>query len=272
MNTPSLAERSLREGDPARALAQLQEQVRAQPGDARLRIFLFQLLAVLGQWERAREQVALAASLDPAALMLAQAYGAAIDCEQERARVFAGQARPRILGEPPPWLALLVEALRVAAQGEMAQAQGLREQAYAQAEPVAGTLDGQPFAWIADADSRLGPVLELIVDGKYYWMPYGRLRELVLEEPHDLRDVVWMPGHAVFADGGEAACLVPSRYPGSESAGQPMLALARETVWRDAGAGAWHGLGQRVLATDSVEVALLEVRRIAVDAPKAAPG
>jgi type VI secretion system protein ImpE len=272
MNTPSLAERSLREGDPARALAQLQEQVRAQPGDARLRIFLFQLLAVLGQWERAREQVALAADLDPAALMLAQAYGAALDCEQLRARVFAGQARPRILGEPPPWLALLVEALRVAAQGEMAQAQGLRDQAYAQAEPVAGTLDGRPFAWIADADSRLGPVLELIIDGKYYWMPYGRLRELLLEEPHDLRDVVWMPGHVVFADGGEAACLVPSRYPGSESADQPLLALARETVWRETGAGAWHGLGQRVLATDSIEVALLEVRRIAVAGPSAAPG
>jgi type VI secretion system protein ImpE len=87
-----------------------------------------------------------------------------------------------------------------------------------------------------------------------------------------LRDVVWMPGHALFNDGGEAACLVPSRYPGSESAGEPMLALARETVWREAGAGAWHGLGQRVLATDSVEVALLEARRITVDAPGAAAG
>lgn len=271
MNNASLAEQSLREGDPARALQQLQDQVRAHPEDARLRIFLFQLLAVLGQWERAREQVALAGRIDPAALMLAQAYGAALACEQLRARVFAGAATPHILGEPAPWLALLVEALRVAAQGGMAQAQGLREQAYAQAEPSAGTLDGQPFAWIADADSRLGPVLEVIVDGKYCWMPWGRLRELVFEEPHDLRDMVWLPAHAVFADGGEAACLVPSRYPGSESAGQAPLALARETVWLDAGAGAWHGLGQRVLATDSSEVALFEVRRIAIDRQGTAP-
>ena len=43
------AEQSLRDGDPLLALQQLQEQVRASPADARLRIFLFQLLAVLGQ-------------------------------------------------------------------------------------------------------------------------------------------------------------------------------------------------------------------------------
>lgn len=271
MTTPSPAEQSLREGDPARALRQLQEQVRAAPGDARLRIFLFQLLAVLGQWERAREQVALAARIDAGALALAAAYGAALGCERQRARVFAGQETPRILGEPPAWLAPLVEALRLAARGDMAGAQALREQALAGAEPVAGTLDGQPFGWIADADSRLGPALELIVDGKYYWMPYARLRELVIEEPHDLRDMVWASAHAVFADGGEAPCLIPSRYPGSESAADPLLALGRKTVWLDAGGGAWHGLGQRVLATDAGEADLLAVRRIALGEQGAAP-
>lgn len=271
MTDTSLAEQSLREGDPARALQQLQDQVRAQPGDARLRIFLFQLLAVLGQWERAREQVALAAKIDPGALLLAQTYGAALECEQVRARVFAGQARPRIFGEPAPWLALLAEALRVEARGDMAAAQGLRAQAFEQAEPVAGTLDGQPFDWIADADSRLGPVLEAIIDGKYYWMPYLRLRALAVDEPHDLRDMVWAPAHAVFAHGGEAACLIPSRYPGSESAGDPLLALARKTVWHEACPGTWHGLGQRMLATDGSEAALFDVRRIAIGAPDAAP-
>src|SRR5215204_4994358 len=47
---PSTAEQRLREGDPLGALALLQEQVRFAPTDARLRLFLFQLLCVLGQW------------------------------------------------------------------------------------------------------------------------------------------------------------------------------------------------------------------------------
>ena len=58
------AEQSLRDGDPAAALRLLQEQVRAQPANAKLRTFLFQLLSVHGQWERATAQLDVAASLD----------------------------------------------------------------------------------------------------------------------------------------------------------------------------------------------------------------
>ena len=53
------AEQSLKGGDPAAALAHLQEQVRAKPADARLRIFLFQLLCVTGQWDRALNQLSV---------------------------------------------------------------------------------------------------------------------------------------------------------------------------------------------------------------------
>ena len=44
------AEQSLREGRLRDALAELQAQVRKEPADAKYRIFLFQLLAVLGLW------------------------------------------------------------------------------------------------------------------------------------------------------------------------------------------------------------------------------
>ena len=47
------AQELLKEGKPAEALAALQAEVRAAPNDGKLRVFLFQLLAVLGQWERA---------------------------------------------------------------------------------------------------------------------------------------------------------------------------------------------------------------------------
>ena len=36
-------------GDPEQALVALQAQVREKPGDAKLRVFLFQLLSVLGK-------------------------------------------------------------------------------------------------------------------------------------------------------------------------------------------------------------------------------
>ena len=47
-------EELLHQGDPEAALVALQDRVRAQPSVAKLRVFLFQLLCILGQWERAR--------------------------------------------------------------------------------------------------------------------------------------------------------------------------------------------------------------------------
>ena len=78
MSLANVAELSLKSGDPVAALAQLQDQVRAAPADPKLRIFLFQLLCVLGQWERALNQLNVASSLSPDAMAMAQTYDAAV--------------------------------------------------------------------------------------------------------------------------------------------------------------------------------------------------
>ena len=265
MSIQQTAEQSLRDGDLALALQQLQEQVRANPGDARLRVFLFQLLAVLGQWERALAQLEVASNLDVSALAMTQMYREAIRCEVLRAQVFAGRKSPMIFGQPEPWLALLIESLLVAGRGQAMESEQLRALAFSQAESVGGTLDGQHFEWIADADSRLGPVLEAIIDGKYYWLPFANLSEIVIEAPEDLRDVVWMPVHFKFSNGGESVGLIPTRYPGSEAAGDPLLALSRKTIWNELAPDAYCGLGQRIIATDAGDVPLMDVRNISID-------
>ena len=111
MSLADVAEQTLKGGDPVAALAQLQEQVRAKPADPKLRIFLFQLLCVVGQWERALNQLNVASSLDPAALPMAQTYGDAVRCETLRDDVFEGKKSPMIFGQPDQWLALLIESL-----------------------------------------------------------------------------------------------------------------------------------------------------------------
>lgn len=266
MSTLQDAEQCLRSGDLAQALQQLQEQVRKHPADARLRTFLFQLLAVLGQWERALTQLELASSLDASALAMTQMYREVIRCEALRTEVFAGRKVPMIFGQPEPWLALLIESLVLAGQGRAPEAEALRAQAYEAATAVGGSLNDMPFTWIADADSRLGPVLEAMIDGKYYWVPFMHLSEIIIEAPADLRDVVWMPAHLRLSNGGETVALIPSRYPNTETSGDPLLALGRKTEWRELAPGVYHGLGQRMLVTDSVEVPLLDIRRITLDA------
>ena len=264
MTLSQVAERSLKDGDPAAALARLQDDVRARPADAKLRVFLFQLLCVLGQWERALNQLKVASELEPLALPMAQMYGDAVRCEAVRDEVFEGRKSPMILGEPDEWLALLIESRLRAGLGEAANAEDLRLRAFEGAPASAGDIDGQPFEWIADADSRLGPVVEAIINGRYYWVPFSRISRITLEAPEDLRDLVWMPAQLQFQNGGESLALIPTRYPGSESSEDGALALARKTAWESFAADAFRGLGQRVLATSGGETPILEVRAISI--------
>jgi type VI secretion system protein ImpE len=258
----SAAEQSLRNGDPAGALAQLQEAIRARPSDSKLRIFLFQLLALMGQWERALNQLNVAAELDSTALAMAQAYREALRCEVLRAQVFEGRKSPMVFGQPEQWLALLIEALLLTGQGNHREAKGLRDRAFEEAGETAGMLDGERFSWIADADSRLGPVCEAIINGRYYWVPFSRLSRVVIDAPEDLRDMVWMPAHFQFDNGGESVALIPTRYPDSEASDDGQLLLARKTIWREVAPEIYHGLGQRLFATDIGETPLMDVRSI----------
>ena len=252
-------------GDPRAALARLTEAVRAKPADASLRIFLAQLLCVLGQWERAHTQLNVVADLDKLAIPMRETVGHAIRCELMRAQVFAGKRTPMVFGQPDEWLALLLESLLQAGQGNAEMSQNLAARAFDAAPPASGHIDDTPFEWIMDADSRIGPVLEACVNGRYYWIPFARLSRITLDAPEDLRDCVWMPAQLMFSNGGETVALVPTRYPGSQDSADGLICLARKTEWSEIGADRWAGLGQRVLVTDAGEHDLMGVRNIVLD-------
>jgi type VI secretion system protein ImpE len=258
-------EELVRAGQLDEALAALEGQVRAAPADAKLRVFLFQLLAVMGDWKRALNQLNVAAELDAMNLLMAQVCRAALNCEALRADVFAGKRSPLVFGEPDEWIGCLVQANRLVAEGKYKASQELREQAFEGAPAIAGSVDGQRFEWIADADSRLGPVLEAVVDGKYYWVPFTAVREIEIEPPADLRDLVWLPARFTWVNGGQSAGLIPTRYPGSESSDDNAVRLARTTEWAEKPGQIFLGLGQRMLATDQGESPLLQIRRVVLD-------
>jgi type VI secretion system protein ImpE len=109
---------------------------------------------------------------------------------------------------------------------------------------------------------RLGPVLEAVINGRYYWVPFARISKIAIEEPEDLRDVVWTPAQLMFENGGEAYVLIPTRYPGSESAEDGAVVLARKTLWDERSPEFFCGLGQRVLSTDGGELSLMDIRDI----------
>jgi type VI secretion system protein ImpE len=176
-----------------------------------------------------------------------------------------------LFGQPETWTALMIEALLREGRGEPEAARQLRAQALEQAPATAGTLDGQAFAWIADGDGRLGPTLEAVINGRYYWLPFDRLSQIDIDPPQDLRDAVWMPAHFQFTNGGEVVGLIPTRYPDTDLGAGGLLALSRGTEWRETAPGNYIGLGQRLLSTDSAEVALMDVRSVLLGAAAGSP-
>jgi type VI secretion system protein ImpE len=255
------AEELLQAGQLEEALASLQESVRNNAADPKLRVFLFQVLSVLGRWDRALTQLGVLAGMGSDYALMARIFEPVVKCESLRGEVFAGRHSPIIFGEPLEWVGMLVQANELVAQGKFDAARDLRDRAFEVAPVTPGKLNEKPFEWIADADMRLGPILEAVVEGHYYWIPFCRIKRIFIETPTDLRDLVWAPAQFMWVNGGEASGHIPARYATTETRDDAQLRLARKTEWIENG-GYTTGIGQRVLATDVEEFALLECRTI----------
>ena len=257
------ADALLRAGDLAGARAALVGIVRSQPADEQARMFLFQLLALAGEWDKARTQLQALAQLSPEAQMLAVAYGQAIDAEAVRAKVFAGEARADVLVDSDGWAAGLAEAIQLLAQGKTEDGLAARDAAFDSVPEAAGTFNDTAFEWIANCDSRFGPAFEAIVAGRYGLIPFDTVQTIKSEGPVDLRDLVWYPVEIALKSGQSTAALLPARYPGTETSTENAEQLARATSWEEAPWGE-SGRGQHLLTLDGEEdQGLLALRTLA---------
>jgi type VI secretion system protein ImpE len=256
----------IKAGQPLDALRVAMDEVRKRPAAQDSRVSLFQLFCVTGQYQKALNQLEVLEKLNDQLLPLVRTYQALIQAEQYRSAVFAGEYTPLILGKPPVWMAGLLNALTLQAEGKSAEAQQWVAEALQQAPGCSGRINQVPFEWIADGDSRLGPVLEVIVNGKYYWVPFERIKSVHIEPPQDCRDLVWCPARFTWQTEGQMVGFIPTRYIHSEASGDGLLMLARKTEWQDVAAEFYVGLGQRMLMTNQSETALLDVRDIELDA------
>ena len=257
------AQELLRSGDLAGARAMLAEELRRTPGDSRARQFFWQLIAVAGEWDKAATQLRALAAADPKAMMMANVFGQALDAMKTREAVFAGKERPVSLVGSEPWVEGLLDALHATAT--VAPDAAVRgEAALAEAPATPGSLNGERFEWIADADTRFGPMLEVIVGDAYGFIPFAAMTRLRAKEPEDLRDFVFHAVDIELRSGQSSLAMVPVVYPGTHKQGQPLFNLARGTEWIDLGGGE-VGIGQRLLTTDSTEIEFLALRDLRLD-------
>ncbi|MDB5445620.1 MAG: Virulence protein SciE type [Phenylobacterium sp.] len=253
----------LKAGDLGGARAALIDQVKRTPQDQPGRMFLFQLLCVLGEWDKAKAQLRALAQLSPEAQMLAVSYNMAIDAELTREQVFSGVAQPALLVGTCEWAGDLAASIGAFAQGRIDDGEARREAAFDAAPDTPGQFNGDiSFDWIADADPRFGPAFEAVIQGRWGLVPFESVTSITSEGPKDLRDIIWLPVEIAFKTGQSVPAVLPARYPGTAETGEAELQLARGTDWRDSPSGQ-AGLGQRLWSLgDEGEAGILSLRSL----------
>jgi type VI secretion system protein ImpE len=215
------------------AIQALNEEVRSSPLDAKLRVFLFELLCFGGEYDRCEKQLDVLAQGGRNAELGALLYRAALSAERSRRQFFANKeylSRPESAALP------------------------------------AGTLNERHFQQISDADPRIGPRLEVFLGGAYVWVPFEHITSITIQPPKRLRDLIWTPALVHTADSFQGRdlgeVLVPVLSPDTWRHPDDEVRLGRATVWERQEDGTEVPFGQKMILVDGDEIPILELRSL----------
>ena len=221
------------------AVRALGSELRNDPTDVQRRTFLFELLCFTGEYDRAEKQLDILADAGKEAAMGTLLYRSALQGARTRRDMFERKTFP--LG--------------------------------AEGAPSGGTLNGQAFETIEDADPRIGARLEVFAAGAYLWLPFEHIASVRMEPPKRLRDTIWIP--AILQTGPKCKgldlgeVLLPVLTPLVSKHPRDSVHMGRETVWEEAD-GETVPAGQKLLLVDGEEIPILEVRNLLFAASSAA--
>jgi type VI secretion system protein ImpE len=247
------------------ARARLTADVKAAPSDVGKRVLLFQALSFLGEWEKAERHLDMIVSLSPASETGVQVYVNVVHAEKERGDVMAGRGLPGFVTGTPPYLDLYFEGWSNLKEGKPEEAALIYERVEAQRRPVSGNIEGKKFDGFFDTDAFLWCFLEIIVHDRYIWVPFDSIRELAVDPPKTLFDLLWIPARIMTWEGMSLHCYIPVLYVDSSAQADERIKMGRMTDWLPLGGTFHKGVGQRVLQAGEDDIPLLEMRGVSFD-------
>jgi type VI secretion system protein ImpE len=250
------------------AAAQLSASLKSRPADSRLRVSLFEVLAMQGEWDRAQKQLEILSTAgDPQAEIGLQVYRDLLAAERHREAVFNGDALPKFYTEPPVYVGLFAALVKKLAAGDGDTAAALVDDAMTAMPSRTGKADGRPFQQLRDADDRTAGVFEVFHGGEYLWLPFAQVRRLTVAAPRRARDLVWM--HATVETTTEEIgdAFLPRCYVFS-SRGDEEVKAGRKTDFAVVKERLVTAVGPRVLLIDDQDIALADLRELTFDDPE----
>ncbi len=226
-------------GHVGEAIKELGNWLRDNPTDIGQRTFLFELLCLSGQYDRAEKQLSVLAQGNSDTQLGATMYYAAIHAERERNELFRSESFPSTKAP----------------------------------DQLSGTLNGKLFSTFRDADPDIGARLEVFAAGAYLWIPLEHIASLQMGPPRRLRDTLWAAASVqtgpAFRGTELGEVLIPVIYPFSWKDPDEAVWLGRATVWNQDETGKQYPAGQKVFLVDGEEFPLLEVRSLEFESTQA---
>ncbi|HEY0928783.1 MAG TPA: type VI secretion system accessory protein TagJ [Gemmatimonas sp.] len=217
------------------AIETLGVELRSNPADAQRRTFLFELLTFTGDWVRAEKQLDVLAKNGHMAEAGTMLYRSAIEAERVREHMFESGDFPT---DAAP-------------------------------SPVSGTLNGEAFSSIEDADPRVGARLEVIAGGRYLWIPFAHIASIGMQAPTRLRDLHWPSAHLrtgpSVRDLELGEVLLPALSPGAGRLDDDELRLGRAADWEELPSGDFAPIGQKMLRVDERLIPLVDIRELLIN-------
>jgi type VI secretion system protein ImpE len=241
------------------AIAELNQDIKRHPTDLRLRTFLFELLCFAGDYERGQRQLDVIGHQNVDVGIGVEVYKSILRAEAARRQVFIEGIKPTFLSDPPEHVVFSLDAQNQLREGHAAEAKELYERAQRVRPEIRGRVKGHPFTSFRDSDDRLAGILEVIVRDSYIWLPFERIRKVVIPQPKHLRDLLWMPATLEIEGRPSGDVFLPVLYAGSEREVDDKVRLGRMTEWLDLGAGLAGGVGRKTFFVDDRDVSILEI-------------
>lgn len=249
------------------------QAIKKNPMDLNLRLSLIQLYALEGNWQQALKTMQGYLKLNPTDEQSKTLLLSNIECEIKRQQVFNGQEAP--VGYPS------------ANQAVIDFQQSLLDDYHKQQSPTVinerflAFVDGLDFSlnidvnqtkkpselktyqgvWL-DTDMRVACILELFLQGSYYWLPLSDIQRIVFKDSEVMTDIIWRRAEIELINGDVTSGFVPARYVMTDSA-QLLddIKYARLTQWQEIN-GMTIGQGQKVWSNGELDVAMLDIKYV----------
>lgn len=230
--------------------------VRDSPDDSAARLFLFELLLIANRWSDSRATLRAIRSADPEWPESRRWHGQLIRAARQRSR----GRRPSLIGTIPLHARELRKANRYLALGSPDGAIRKIDSASHSAPHLTGHVDGREFDGLRDLDDRTATVLEVFLNGKYFWLPFEQIRRLTLAPAERVLHSAYRPARILMRDSREFDCVLPLIYTSSSAAEEFLLGLQTDCVPTDG--GPMICMGARTLMLGEEELPLGDIQQL----------